>query len=127
MDYTKGLYRAKFSYDRVPVLIQRYAAYRFMKLRRLAVEPYNALISKVNGEWDKTGKPYAFGDYVEDINPEYVCFVQDHIQHVIDKDVNRESGLVKVFIDQYGDLCGRIDCIKGSKITLSLEPINPKD
>mgnify|MGYP006990173936 CR=1 FL=1 len=51
-----------------------------MKHRSEVVKIYREHIGAVNDEWNLTGKEFAFGEYIEDINPEYSKLVYDRIQ-----------------------------------------------
>jgi hypothetical protein len=48
----------------------------FIKNRHSVVKVFNNHIEEVNKKWELTGEPYSFGDYLEDINPEYVKEIQ---------------------------------------------------
>ena len=91
----------------------------FMKNRHVVVEIFNKYIDKVNKEWDLTGEPAALGEYIEDINPKYVKFVQNRIQPFID--VANKHFICKYKIDEYGDLVGYLPFIKNSKLIISLK------
>lgn len=60
----------------------------------------------------------SFGDYLEDINPEYVKEIQKTIQPFIN-DINKKFIFFKFKIDQYGDIVGYIPFIKKSKLWMT--------
>ena len=50
----------------------------FMENYNPFTEVFNKEISKINEAWDETGKDASFGEYVEDINPEYIEFIRSN-------------------------------------------------
>lgn len=94
----------------------------FMKHRGSVVDIYNNHIDAVNKEWDLTGKPAAFGDYLEDINPEYITLIKDKIQPYIDA-YNKRFRLFKYEIDEIGDIVAKISFIKNSRLWITLKEI----
>lgn len=117
------LFKAKFTYENVPEFIQPLIADLFMKTRNMAVKVFNEHIDEVNAEWNLTGEKASFGKFIEDINPKYEKLLIDRIQPYIDERINKRNKVVEVYIGEYGDLYGRVKAFKGSKITLSLFPV----
>lgn len=61
----------------------------FMDHYNDAVDIFNSKIGDINEAWDKTGKEASFGDYAEDVNPEYVDFIRERIKDDLDELNNR--------------------------------------
>lgn len=97
----------------------------FMNHRSEVVKIYNENIDSVNSEWDLSGEPYSFGDFLEDVNPAYIKTIQNTIQPLIDDSVNQKSIFFKFKIDEYGDMVGCIPFISNSKLYISLEEVEP--
>lgn len=109
-----------FHFKNVPIYARKRAEKEFMKNRGEVVKIFNALITEVNNEWDQTGEPTMFGDYIEDINPKYAKLIQDRIQPYVDM-VNEFFPYCKYRIDEYGDIIGFIPKYKNSKISITLK------
>lgn len=110
--------KVEYHYENIPKWLQDFVAKRFILHYNEVVAVFNAHINEVNSEWKSTGELYAFGDYLEDINPEYVKYVQKRIQPSINI-VNKRFYLCRYKIDNYGGLVGFIPFIKDSKIWLT--------
>lgn len=112
----------QYHYENVPSYLKGIMANAYMRDRDTIVNIFNEHISEVNSAWDSTGKPCAFGEYIEDINPEYVKFVNDRIQPYIDR-ANSAFHLCKFKLDEHCDIVGYIPQIEGSKLSISLRPL----
>lgn len=122
------LYRVKLYCENIPQtivsMINSEACETFyMALHNEAAKIFNKYIDEVNVEWEKTGRPFGYGCNLEAINPEYVKFVKDYIQPCLDADLNAKSGCLEMFIDDNGDICGRLRELKSSKIYVRLFPL----
>lgn len=109
----------QYHFEKVPFNRRALLQDEFMKNRNVVVRIFNAHIDEVNNEWDLTGKPATFGDYLEDINPEYVAFIKDRIQPFIDE-FNKSSEHCWYDIDEYGDIIGRLPFNEDSRIWITL-------
>lgn len=70
---------------------------------------FNDKISSINEEWDKTGKPCSFGDYIEDMNPEYSKFIKDRIMPEINKLNDKLNNYpIEYYLDDYCDVRGKL-------------------
>ena len=117
-------YKVHFHSEKIPSYMEAIVSKAFMKHRREVCDVFNKYINSVNVEWDLTGKPAALGDYVEDINPEYVELIQKRIQPHIDK-LNKHFLICRYKIDEIGDMTGYVPWIKNSKIWFDLEETEP--
>lgn len=117
-------YQVIFHYEGIPEALGDLCASIYVTMRNRACEISSEMLGKINEEWDKTGKPAAFGRYAEDVNPEYIQFIRDRMQPVIDKTVNKESGILRIVINDVGDFDGEIIGMKNSKIYVTLKPID---
>ena len=115
-------YTVEYHYENVPSFLHKTMREWFMKNRSDVVAIYNKYIDSVNKEWDLTGEPSSFGDYIEDINPKYVKLIQNRIQPQIDL-INNRFMFFKYKIDEYGDIIAYIPFIKNSKLWITLKEI----
>lgn len=111
-----------YNYENVPKFLRKPMRKWFMKNRHEVVDIFNRYIDSVNKEWDLTGKPAAFGDYPEDINPEYVKLIHDRIQPRIDL-INNKFIVFKYKIGEYGNIIACVPFIKDSKLWITLNMI----
>lgn len=118
-------YGINFHFESVPKMLQEKLSGIFMKYRNEVVEIFNRYIDKVNRDFDKTGKPCALGDFAEDLNPEYVEFINDRIQPHIDDFNDRYpfKYFMRFKLDECGDIVGYIPGIKDSKIWITLKEV----
>ncbi len=116
------LCKVTYHFENIPSFMQKVMETEFMKHRSEVVKVFNNRICEVNRKWDLTGKPAAFGDYAEDINPEYVLFIRKEIQPAIDV-LNKHFPICKYCIDDVGDLVGYLPWVRKSKIYITLEKI----
>lgn len=114
--------KVEYIYENVPPILRNIMAKAYMRDRDKIVAIFNEHIAEVNSEWDLIGKPSAFGEYIEDINPEYVRFVITRIQPYIDQ-ANKNFKLCKFKLDKYCDIVGYIPEIEGSKLSIRLSRI----
>lgn len=120
----EGYYQVCPQFENIPSFMQGVMWNAFVDHRNEVVEVINELIDEVNKQWDLTGKPAAFGDYVEDVNPEYVEFMRTKIQPRIDV-LNKSFKLCKYCIDDIGDIVEYIPWIPKSKIYFTLKGVGP--
>lgn len=111
-----------YHFENVPTFMQKIMQEEFMKHRNEVVDVFNERIDEVNDQWHQTGKPAAFGDYVEDINPEYAKFIKTEIQPSIDV-LNKHFQICKYRIDEIGDIVGYLPWVKNSKIYITIKEI----
>lgn len=116
------LFTVTYHFENVPRFMQKIMQMEFMKHRNEIVGVFNDYIDEANKEWDLTGKPAAFGDYVEDINPEYVNCIKRRIQPKIDA-LNKQFPICKYRIDEIGDIVGYLPWIKNSKIYFTMKKV----
>lgn len=122
-DYSTMMYKAYFHYENIPVQLQEAAKRAFLKARNVCASIFNEHIWEVNEKWDLTGKPAAFGRYLEDVNPEYVTMISGYFQPLFDAALAQPtSAPVRITFDKYGDMIGYVPEIAGSKIWVELEP-----
>ena len=98
----------------------------FIHYRHEFCEVFNAKIDEINKAWDETGKPCSFGDYVEDMNPEYSKFIKDRLDNDFDKlnkDLNKNHCLIEFYLDEYCDICAKLRRFPDVKIWITLENI----
>ena len=111
-----------YHYENIPRFLRKSMREWFMKNRSEVVAIFNKYIDSVNKEWKLTGEPCAFGDYIEDINPEYAKLIQNRIQPRIDL-LNNKFAFFKYKIDEYGDIIAYIPFVKKSKLWITLNMI----
>ena len=121
----KQLFKAYYHYENIPKILRKSMRNWFMSHRSMVFEIFNENIDGVNSEWELSGEPFSFGEFIEDINPAYVKFMQSTIQPLIDDSINRKMMIFKFKIDEYGDLVGYIPFIKNSKLYITLEQVEP--
>lgn len=112
----------EYVYENVPSILRNIMANAYIQNRDKITDIFNEHIDWVNSEWDLIGKPAAFGEFIEDINPEYVKFVNERIQPYIDR-VNEGFTLCKFKLDEHCDIVGYIPYIEGSKLSIRIRPI----
>lgn len=117
------LYKAIFHYKNIPEYMQKEVTKMFMKHRNEVVKIFSDHIDKINEKWTLTGKPWAFGDYVEDINPEYVDFIRSELKPYLDA-FNKKM-ILKYCIGDVGDIEGYLPWLKGSNIYITLKEVKP--
>ncbi len=115
-DYDIVYFKVKYHYENVPKILRTKIPKIYFKGRNEVAHIFNDVICEVNDLWDKTGKPAAFGDCIEDINPEYTKFVNDAINPIIARKVNRKRWFLKFRLGEYSDVEAYIPFIKGSRI-----------
>ena len=118
------LFEVTYHFENVPQFMQKTMQMEFMKHRNEVVNIFNDRIDEVNKKWNLTGKPAAFGDYVEDINPEYAAFIKNQIQPEIDV-LNERFPICKYYIDDIGDIVGYLPWISKSKIYFTMKQVEP--
>lgn len=118
----ESYYTVEYHYENIPSFLHKIMREWFMKNRNDVADIYNKHIDSVNKEWNLTGEPSSFGDYIEDINPKYVKLIQNRIQPRIDL-MNNKFTLFKYKIDEYGDIIAYIPFIKNSKLWITLKEI----
>ena len=101
------------------------------RLQELFVEGYNECchlfnehIDNINKEWDKLDKPCAFGEYIEDINPEYVNFIRERLHQRfinlnVDQMINHNSPL-EFYIDDHGGISARLRAFPDVKMYFTM-------
>ncbi len=112
----------KYIYENVPSILRNVMANDYMRDRDKIVEIFNEHIDEVNSEWNLTGKPAAFGEFIEDMNPEYTQFVNERIQPYIDR-ANENFKLCNFKLDDHCDIVGYIPAIEGSKLSIRIRSI----
>ena len=117
-----GIY---YHYENIPEFLRKSMRTWFMNHRNEVVKIFKENIDGVNSEWELTGEPYSYGEFVEDVNPDYIKLVQNTIQPLINDSINRETMIFKFKIDEYGDIVGYIPFINNSKLYISFEPVEP--
>lgn len=115
-------FKCFYHYENIPKIMFKSMKKWFMKNRQEAVDIFREHIGLVNNEWRLTSKPFTFGEYLEDINPEYIMFVQNKIQPHLDL-FNKHFMLYEYKIDEYGDLVGHVKLLKNSKLWITLKEI----
>ena len=120
--YEEKYFKVFYHFEKVPRFMQKYMREEFMKHRSEVVRIFQEHIDGVNDEWTITGKDFAFGEYIEDINPEYSKLVYDRIQPFIDV-ANKLFPYCKYKIDEYCDIVGYLPFIRKSKLWISLKEI----
>ena len=121
-EYEERYFKVFYHFIRVPKFMRRRMKKEFMKNRNEVARIFREHIKAVNDEWNLTGKEFAFGEYIEDINPEYSKLVYDRIQPFIDV-ANKSFPYCKYKIDEYCDIIGYLPFIKKSKLWITLEEI----
>lgn len=120
--YEEKYFKVFYHFEKVPRFMQKYMREEFMKHRSEVVRIFQEHIDGVNDEWTLTGKEFALGEYIEDINPEYSKLVYDRIQPFIDV-ANKLFPYCKYKIDEYCDIVGYLPFIRKSKLWISLKEI----
>lgn len=121
-EYEERYFKVFYHFIRVPKFMRRRMKKEFMKNRNEVARIFHEHIKAVNDEWNLTGKEFAFGEYIEDINPEYSKLVYNRIQPFIDV-ANKLFPYCKYKIDEYCDIVGYLPFIKKSKLWITLEEI----
>lgn len=111
-----------YHYKNIPYIMRKKMREWFMNNLNAVVDIFNESIDEVNNEWNLTGKPAAFGDCLEDINPEYTDFIKSRIQPKIDV-YNRNFIMFRYEIDEYGDIVATIPFIRNSRLWTTLKEI----
>lgn len=115
-------YEVEFHYENIPRWLSKLVIDKFVQHRSEVVGIFNERINEANVSWKATEKPFAFGGYIEDINPEYVDHVKKRIQPAINA-VNKRFYLCRYKLDQYGDIIGYVPFIPNSKVWITLKPL----
>ncbi|MCM1090091.1 MAG: hypothetical protein NC413_04560 [Muribaculum sp.] len=121
-EYEEVYFKVFYHFEKVPRFMRKRMREEFMKNRSKVVRIYHEHIKAVNDEWALTGKEFAFGEYIEDINPEYSKLVYNRIQPFLDV-ANKSFPYCKYKIDQYCDIVGYLPFIKKSKLWITLKEI----
>lgn len=119
------LFKCYYHYENIPKFLRKSMRNWFMSHRSEVVKIYNESIDGVNSEWELSGEPYSYGEFLEDVNPAYIKLMQNTMQPLIDGYVNQKMTIFKFKIDEYGDIVGYIPFINNSKMYISLEPVEP--
>ena len=119
------LFKVYYHYENIPAFLRKSMRSWFMCHRNEVVRIFNENIDEVNSEWKLSGEPYSYGEFLEDVNPEYVKLVQDKIQPLIDGSINQKHEIFKFKIDEYGDIVCYIPHITNSKLYISFKPVEP--
>lgn len=81
----------------------------YLEYRSKICNIFNDKIPSINEEWEKTGKPCSFGDYIEDMNPEYSKFIKDRILPEIQKFNNELNNYpIEYYLDDYCDIRAKL-------------------
>jgi hypothetical protein len=81
----------------------------YLEYRSQICNIFNDKIPSINEEWDKTGKPCSFGDYIEDMNPEYSKFIKDRILPEIQEFNNKlDKYPIEYYLDDYCDIRAKL-------------------
>lgn len=115
------MYIVKFHFENIPLEMRKDFAERFVYWRELAVAATDQLFEELNDKWEKTGKEFSLGPYMEDLNPEYVEFMISKLQPVVDEKVNRFSGECRIAFSKWMELEMTITTIKGSRVWVTIE------
>lgn len=119
------LFKVYYHYENIPEILRESMRVWFIYHRNEVVRIFNESIDGVNAEWKLSGEPYAYGEFLEDVNTNYIKLIQDKIQPLIDESVNQKNKIFKFKIDEYGDIISYIPYITDSKLYVSLKPIEP--
>ena len=90
----------------------------FVSCREEFVKVFNVKIGEVNDIWDRTGKPATFGEYLEDINPEYIELIRKYFTDDLNR-INKKH-FIKCYISKYGDVEGNLPPFGDSRIYATL-------
>lgn len=115
-------FKVFYNYQNVPKFIRKPMRKWYMKNRHDAIEIYHENIDLINDIWGSTGKKFAFGEYLEDLNPDYTFFVKVNMEAYL-TELNKKFRWFKYEIDEYGDIVGTIPMIKGSRLRITLEKV----
>ena len=119
------LFKVYYHYENIPKFLRKSMRNWFMNHRSEVVKIFNESIDGVNSEWNLSGEPYSYGEFLEDINPAYIKLIQNKIQPLVDGYINRKMTIFKFKIDEYGDIVGYIPFIKNSKMYVSFKQVEP--
>ena len=119
------LFKVYYHYENIPKFLRKSMRTWFINHRSEVVEIFNENIDGVNSEWELSGEPFSYGEFLEDVNPAYIKLVQNTIQSLIDDSINRKTTIFKFKIDEYGDIVGYIPFINNSKLYVSFKPVEP--
>lgn len=121
-EYEERYFKVFYHFEKVSRFMRKHMREEFMKHRNEVARIFREHIKVVNDEWTVTGKEFAFGEYIEDINPEYSKLVYDRIQPFINV-ANKSFPYCKYKIDEYCDIVGYLPLIRKSKLWITLEEI----
>lgn len=121
-EYEERYFKVFYHFKKLPRFMRKRMKKEFMKNRNEVARIFREHIKAVNDEWNLTGKEFAFGEYIEDINPEYSKLVYDRIQPFIDA-ANKLFPYCKYKINEYCDIVGYLPFIKKSKLWITLKEI----
>lgn len=96
----------------------------FLAYRNTYADLFNSKIEEINKAWDKVGEPASYGDYIEDINPNYVNIMVEKVQPLFDE-MNEKLRLpILFYVNEYGDIGARLNIIKDVTMYMTLEEVN---
>ena len=119
------LFKVYYHYEKIPIFLRKSMRNWFMNHRSEVVKIFNENINGINSEWNLSGEPYSYGEFLEDINPAYIKLIQNKIQPLVDGYINRKMTIFKFKIDEYGDIVGYIPFINNSKMYVSFKKVEP--
>ena len=119
------LFKAYCHYENIPKFLRKSMRNWFINHRSEVVKIFNESIDGVNSEWELSGEPYSYGEFLEDVNPAYIKLIQNKIQPLIDDSINQKMTIFKFKIDEYGDIVGYMPLINNSKMYVFFKQVEP--
>lgn len=125
-DYETVVYKAYFHFENVPEWIQSTVRDMYWKARNICTPIFNDRIDEINRQFEQTGEPFAFGPYLEDMNPKYGKLMSETLEPEFDRVLTRNGSLIRIRLE-YGDMIGYIPALKESKIWVDFKPHKPEE
>lgn len=120
-DYETVVYNAYFHFENVPKWIRPTVRGMYWEARNICAKIFNDRIDEINQQFEQTGEPFAFGPYLEDMNPKYGDLISKTLKPEFDYALTHRGSLIRIRLE-YGDMIGYIPALKGSKIWVDFKP-----
>lgn len=121
-NYDTVMYKLRFHIFGVPELEKGRVKSTYMKQYNIAEKIFNDNIGWINEEWDKTGKKASFGEFLEDVNPEYVEFIAERINKLMESACQKSDPYLICKIGEYGAIEGYLPSVKDSRVYVDFIP-----
>lgn len=86
------------------------------------VDIFNDNIDETNRRFEALGEPACFGDYVEDVNPNYVAMIRDDMLKYF-APMNAKTKVFNYEIGKYGQIIGRFKRFPEFTVEMVMEEV----